>query len=246
MHLPGMYLPGMHLVVNLGLYDHHGVYCGNGKVIHFGRGIFDLENAVVEMVDLEGFSNANPIHIHESKSSFDPAEIVNRARNRLGESGYDLIENNCEHFVNWCRSGEHESRQINLSETVARQSIAVAAKPLIRKWAIKSASKRISVVAVGLARGPAIVASVADAVQATVEIVAARSGKTKNETRQMGQQVGLASSAALGWVVGGPVTAAAGMGFWLMGQLVADQTVNSGKLVVASAVKLVPSVHASR
>lgn len=230
------YCIGSHLVVNLGLYDHHGVYGGQRKVIHFGRGIFDPENAVVEVVDLEIFGNGNPIKVCESKTKFMPDEIVDRARNRIGESGYDLFENNCEHFVNWCRSGEHESKQVNFSETVARQTAAVAAKPLIRNWAVNVASKRIGALTVGLARGPAIVAGVADAVQATAEIVATRQGKTKQQSRQIGQQVGLASSAALGWTVGGPVIAVAGVGFWLMGQIIANQTLKSGKLVIAAAI----------
>jgi hypothetical protein len=231
------FAPSSHLVVKYGFYDHHGIYCGDGKVIHFGRGVFDLENAVVECVDLEIFCNGNPIHRCHSETVFEHAEIIDRARKRLGESGYDLFENNCEHFVNWCRNGGHESHQVNLSESVVRQTAAVATKPLLRKWAVKAASGRLGASTIGLARGPAIVAAVADAVQATVEIVAVRNGKTKYETRQLGQRVGLASSATVGWALGGPVTAAAGMGYWLMGQIIANLAVDSGKLAISSAME---------
>lgn len=229
------FLPGSHLVVNMGLYDHHGIYCGDGKVIHFGRGIFDLEHAVVELVDLEVFSKGRTISHRDSKSNYDSEQIVDRAHQRIGESGYDLIDNNCEHFANWCRSGEHESHQVNLSETFARQTAAVAAKTLFQKWAVKISSRQtIRAVAIGVAKGPAIVAGVADLVQATVEIVAVRNGKSKSQTRHIGQQVGFASAAAIGWTLGGPVTAAAGVGYWVVGQVVANQTVETGKLVVAA------------
>ena len=88
-----------------------------------------------------------------------------------------------------------------------------------------------------VAKGPTIVAGVADAVQATVEIVAAKQGKTKDQTRLIGLQTGAASSIALGWMVGGPVTAAAGVGIWFVGQMVADQVVDAGKEIVDAAVK---------
>ena len=44
-----------------------------------------------------------------------------------------------------------------------------------------------------------------------------RRGKTKGQTRQIGRRAGLASSATLGWFVGGPVTAAAAVAGWAMG-----------------------------
>ena len=37
--------------------------------------------------------------------------IVRRARSRLGEQRYHLLENNCEHFCNWCITGFSHSVQ---------------------------------------------------------------------------------------------------------------------------------------
>ena len=34
------------------------------------------------------------------------------AINRLGEKSYNIITNNCEHFVNSCTTGEHRSDQV--------------------------------------------------------------------------------------------------------------------------------------
>ena len=45
------------------------------------------------------------------------------------------------------------------------------------------------------------------------------------------------SSIALGWMVGGPVTAAAGVGIWFVGQMIADQAVDTGKEIVDAVVK---------
>ncbi|MBQ6971360.1 MAG: lecithin retinol acyltransferase family protein [Synergistaceae bacterium] len=40
-------------------------------------------------------------------------ETVRRARSKLGEGGYNLAFNNCEHFAVWCKTGVKESSQVN-------------------------------------------------------------------------------------------------------------------------------------
>lgn len=53
---------------------------------------------------------------HAEKSSayhlYTPEETIARARSRLGENEYSLLFNNCEHYAIWCKTGIHESRQI--------------------------------------------------------------------------------------------------------------------------------------
>lgn len=44
---------------------------------------------------------------------YSPEETVQRARGRLGESNYNLVTNNCEHFAIWCKTGISESHQVN-------------------------------------------------------------------------------------------------------------------------------------
>lgn len=44
---------------------------------------------------------------------YSPEETVARARSRLGEEKYALPFNNCEHFAIWCKTGVHESHQVN-------------------------------------------------------------------------------------------------------------------------------------
>ena len=43
---------------------------------------------------------------------FSNAEIVARARSRLGENMYDVLRNNCEHFCEWCVTGRKRSQQV--------------------------------------------------------------------------------------------------------------------------------------
>lgn len=40
-------------------------------------------------------------------------EVVERARSKLGQGGYNLAFNNCEHFAVWCKTGVKDSSQVN-------------------------------------------------------------------------------------------------------------------------------------
>lgn len=44
---------------------------------------------------------------------YTPEDTVRRARERIGETEYDLLTNNCEHFAFWCKTGLSESLQID-------------------------------------------------------------------------------------------------------------------------------------
>ena len=47
--------------------------------------------------------------------------VITRAISRLGESGYDLFENNCEHFAHWCKTGKTVSGQVNNANNMTRK-----------------------------------------------------------------------------------------------------------------------------
>jgi hypothetical protein len=101
----------------LSTYQHYGVYIGNGNVIHFapyeGQEI-SMENGIVHETTLEKFLNGRALQIDMNiERRFSEEEIVRRTRSRINEKGYDLFNNNCEHFARWCVTGEHISYQIN-------------------------------------------------------------------------------------------------------------------------------------
>ncbi|MEK3865857.1 lecithin retinol acyltransferase family protein [Paenibacillus sp. FSL H7-0716] len=90
---------GDHIAVYYG-YLHHGIYVGNGLVIHYtkinGHGIVSLDT-------LDTFKQGKAIEKRSSSLRCSRDEVVKRAHKRLGESNYNLIYNNCEHFVVSCR-----------------------------------------------------------------------------------------------------------------------------------------------
>lgn len=105
---------GAHLVTPRRLYTHHGVYVGDGRVVHYAGLSRSYRPGPVEEVPLAEFANGYPVGVlAEARGPYTPAEVVARARSRLGENLYRLLDNNCEHFCAWCLSGEARSVQVD-------------------------------------------------------------------------------------------------------------------------------------
>ena len=97
---------GSHIKTKRMFYEHHGIYIGEGLVIHYA---FDG----IRVDTMEKFSRGEPVKkVPHSDSPYTGDEIRERAFSRLGEEEYDLVLNNWEHFANWCCMGEVESEQV--------------------------------------------------------------------------------------------------------------------------------------
>ena len=60
--------------------------------------------------------------IEEAKKMRSPEEIITTASERIGEGGYDILHNNCEHFVNSCAFGKSNSAFVdNVREEIRRK-----------------------------------------------------------------------------------------------------------------------------
>ena len=120
---------GIHLWVKRTGYTHHGLGIGNGQVIHYSGLANGLESGPVCKVSLEEFSNGSKIRTkRHPRRKFNVRQAIRRAKRRLGEDGYSVLGNNCEHFVNWCINGKHKSPQADAGVTAgsAASSLAVA------------------------------------------------------------------------------------------------------------------------
>jgi hypothetical protein len=105
---------GAHLITPWLGFAHHGIYVGEGRVIHYGALVYDIIRKPVEEVTLATFSGGRPVFIVQHDAlPFSVSEILGRARSRLGESRYRLLTNNCEHFVEWCLYDEQRSFQVS-------------------------------------------------------------------------------------------------------------------------------------
>lgn len=106
---------GDHVFVKRGIYTHHGIYAGDGTIIHYNIKESD-DHASVYETTVEDFQKwtlladviAETAFLYRfsktlSPIRYSPDQVIERARSRIGETEYDLIINNCEHFARWCR-----------------------------------------------------------------------------------------------------------------------------------------------
>ncbi|SOE56415.1 Lecithin retinol acyltransferase [Burkholderia sp. OK233] len=104
---------GAHLVSEREGYTHHGIYAGNGQVIHYGGFHHSAKRRPIEYIPLHGFAAEKGIKVQsEPDAIYTGTDAVARARSRLGEDQYRLLTNNCEHFCTWCVLGVGRSEQV--------------------------------------------------------------------------------------------------------------------------------------
>lgn len=100
--------------VALGSIYHFGIFVSEDEVIQFGlppttgRSTEDVEVLSAPVSDFlaGGFLEVGCPEGIEKKRRRSPEQTVASARARLGERGYNVIHNNCEHFVNECAFGQ--------------------------------------------------------------------------------------------------------------------------------------------
>ncbi|MBP0605091.1 MULTISPECIES: lecithin retinol acyltransferase family protein [Burkholderia] len=130
---------GAHLVTRRHGYLHHGIYVGDGNVIHYAGWSRQPSGGPVEIVTLDGFrAGFGFAVIRHARTPYDGMEAASRAASRLGECRYRLLTNNCEHFCLWCLFGVGRSEQVAscLRNPVHGVAVAVTliACVLVARW----------------------------------------------------------------------------------------------------------------
>lgn len=98
---------GDHIFVQRAAYQHHGIYDGCGYV-------YEYNDFIVQHASLRDFiGDATSINRNNERAQYSKDEIICRAQSRLGESEYNVVTNNCEHFAIWCRCGDQYYASIN-------------------------------------------------------------------------------------------------------------------------------------
>ena len=110
--------------VKSGSIYHYGVFVSEDEIIQFGlapalRPSVKPCDVEVCVSDVDGFLGGGFLEVavldrKESKKRRSPKETVAMARSRLGEKGYHILYNNCEHFAYECVMGERYCSQTDL------------------------------------------------------------------------------------------------------------------------------------
>jgi hypothetical protein len=111
--LQGEPAPGAHLITRRSAYEHHGIYVGDGLVVHYTGFACAMHRGPIEETALEQFAGGRQVLVRmHPVLVFSGQAAVLRARSRLGENRYRLLTNNCEHLCAWVLFGEKRSRQV--------------------------------------------------------------------------------------------------------------------------------------
>lgn len=111
-------------------YSHHGivleVQTNSFLIIHYAITLEMLWDSLVEgslyfaeviqsewKVDLDSSSEELYLNHYDQIKCFSNEETVRRAMKAIGKRGYSLMNNNCEHWARWCRTGDAYSEQVS-------------------------------------------------------------------------------------------------------------------------------------
>lgn len=107
--------------VKSGSIYHYGVYVSDEEIIQFGLAPSarpEIKDSDIEVCvsDIDVFLQGGFLEVcvpdkREERKRVKPAETVKKARSRIGEKGYNILYNNCEHFARECVLGERGCQQ---------------------------------------------------------------------------------------------------------------------------------------
>lgn len=148
--------PGDHVFVDRGVFSHHGIARADGTVIHFSKsGGMILSSTIGE------FANGDHVKVRPYGTRFSADDTVRRAESLIGQSGYDLFKNNCEHFATWCVTGEHSSAQVEAAASVGGAVVVSGVAPSLGVAIVASAGETAALSGVNLMSGLAAVGGTA-------------------------------------------------------------------------------------
>ncbi len=110
-------LQGDIIRVKVKFYYHYGIYVSGDEIIQFGlpdnEGINPDEIEVLS-TDINTFLNGGNLEtakltFHENIKRRSRKATVEYARGRIGQKGYNILHNNCEHFASECVFGKRKS-----------------------------------------------------------------------------------------------------------------------------------------
>lgn len=117
--------------VKMKFYYHYGLFEDEDHIIQFGfpdnTGIEPDKIAVVS-TDIQtflagGMLETAQLSFQEKRKRRSPKASVDYAHQKLGMTGYNILHNNCEHFVNECVFGEHHSSFIETARNSIREKL---------------------------------------------------------------------------------------------------------------------------
>ncbi len=116
------------------LYSHHGIYAGEGTVIHYKGAEKEKKDPVIRKTDMDEFLSGGRLKRRDYKKRLTHPETLRIAGEHLSDNGYSLAFNNCEHFATYCATGRKKSTQVRkVVGGIVGVAFAVAATVIRKK-----------------------------------------------------------------------------------------------------------------
>ena len=205
-------MKGDHIFILRAGYTHHGIDMGDGTVVHWAlpeaseKSLLDKHQASILRTPLKDFQRDSKLKIKKYRNSLPADEAVKRALERLGENGYHLVFNNCEHFASWCKTGIPESLQAEFWE------MKIASIPV--QWLLNRAFKQW--LKQGVIKKAVPWLWVADLAELAIEVHGLRHNHDSRKTARACALTGFTLSAGIGALMAGPLGVCAGTGLWVL------------------------------
>ena len=116
------------------LYSHHGIYAGEGTVIHFKGEDKEKKDPAVILTEIDKFLCGGKLRKRHYKRCLPKDDALRNAKDHLSKKGYSLAFNNCEHFATYCATGKKKSIQVRrVLGSVSGIAVAVAGAVIQKK-----------------------------------------------------------------------------------------------------------------
>jgi len=135
------YKPGDIICFNRLIYTHYGMYIGNNKIIHKDRKFTNGSTVRISNIDdVNGkhYIKPDPIYIKSLKlqiyETYEPHVVVKRAYSMLDDKYYNLLTDNCEHFVTLIKYNNKASSQARIIKNILSFIIVMLCTYLIIQY----------------------------------------------------------------------------------------------------------------
>ena len=117
--------------VKVGFYYHYGIFISEDSVIQFGLPdgpTRPAEEIKVLSTDVYTFLQGGALEVgipcrEERKALRSSEQVIAAAQSRIGQGGYSLLHNNCEHFMFECLFGQPDSPTMSSLRSRLRQKL---------------------------------------------------------------------------------------------------------------------------
>lgn len=187
-------------------FEHHGIDMGDGTVVHLSPeggarvALRDSTNRFrVRRTTIEQFSEGRPIQVRKYASCLDPEVIASNAEARIGQTGYSLLEGNCEHFATLCATGQALSDQVEMAAATVSSVASAATKAF---W-VSTARAGTQVALKGAVKlHPATM--IADGIEIAALAIGCRKGLRAPEAKRVARLSGNLTALGVGFALAGP------------------------------------------